>query len=297
MNEKMKFELPPNNRNVTDKELLDDLKKVAKELNKQTLTQREYTKSTKNRFYGGTLARRFGGWNKALEKAELEVLFISNISNEELIEDLKRVAKAIAPEKVTQAKYNERGKFSAVTFNERLGWNKALQIIGAEISVQQNITEEELFKNLEIVWIKLGRRPGRREMTKGISKYSEGPYRTKYGTWYKALEAFVEYINSDKDDIEEIENTLTEKNKSNTTQENEQGCKHKTKREPNDKLKLKVMWRDGNECKLCGLKLSVWEEGHFDHIKPWSKCGETTLKNLQILCAKCNLTKGNYAGE
>jgi hypothetical protein len=50
--------------------------------------------------------------------------------------------------------------------------------------------------------------------------------------------------------------------------------------------------RDGNKCKLCG-KILTGDEIHFDHIVSWSKGGETTLENLQVLCAKHNLAKGN----
>jgi 5-methylcytosine-specific restriction endonuclease McrA len=72
------------------------------------------------------------------------------------------------------------------------------------------------------------------------------------------------------------------------------GIKHFTKREPSDRLKVQVLMRDGNKCRLCGV---VCNDGlhkiHFDHIIPWSKGGETVLENLQVLCSDCNLSKGN----
>jgi 5-methylcytosine-specific restriction endonuclease McrA len=32
---------------------------------------------------------------------------------------------------------------------------------------------------------------------------------------------------------------------------------------------------------------------HVDHIKPWSKGGETVPDNLQTLCSVCNIGKNN----
>jgi 5-methylcytosine-specific restriction endonuclease McrA len=57
-------------------------------------------------------------------------------------------------------------------------------------------------------------------------------------------------------------------------------------------------WREeiliafGHRCAHCGADLRQTEY-HMDHIIPLSKEGTTTKKNLQPLCATCNLAKGN----
>jgi 5-methylcytosine-specific restriction endonuclease McrA len=292
----MKFELKPYNLNVTDKELIEDLIHVAKQLGVKALTNKEYTKSKFNRFHGGTIANRLGGWNEALRKAELEVIREQNITDEDLIRDLKRVANEIAPLKLTQKRYNEKGKYTSQTINARLGWNKTLEKLNIEISLKFNISEKELFENIENVWIKLGHAPGRREMIRLNSKYSEGPYINKFGSWRKALEAFVEYINSDFNENQEVERNEIENNESEIEQENDKGYRHKTKRDISNRLKVQVLIRDGNKCRLCGVTVTG-ENIHFDHIKPWSKKGETELDNIQVLCAEHNLAKGNYYNE
>lgn len=122
-----------------------------------------------------------------------------------------------------------------------------------------------------------------------ISRYSTYQYEAKFGTWRKALEAFVEYVNSETGSDQEkvnVEDALE------TVQENEIVFKHKTKRVPNERLKVQILMRDGNKCRLCGITVTG-NDIHFDHIIPWSKGGETVLENLQILCALHNLAKGN----
>ena len=218
----MKFELKPSNRNASDQDLLDDIKKVVKEFNKETITRDEYDE--KGRFNSGTIRKRFGGWLNALQKAGLSETRNYNIENTDLI------------------------------------------------------------KNIEEVWLKLGRQPNAKEMKPPLSKYSGATYTNRFGTFQKGLEAFIEYINSDDDATEE--SIIEEK-----IQEKEKEFKHKTKRFPSLRLKVQVLMRDGNKCALCGITVTG-ENIHFDHIKPWAKGGETELENLQVLCEPHNIAKG-----
>ncbi len=286
----MEFRLKPDNRNASNEELLEDLSSTVKKLGLKSIKMRDYNKS--GRFSSATIANRFGGWNAALKKAGLQIGRQSKISDEELIADIKRVALEISPRNLTQKKYHERGKFTSQTITERLGWNRILQELDLEI-YKMNISEKELFKNLETVWITLGHAPGRRDMVKPLSQYSQRPYINRYRSWRKALEAFVEYINSDSKNFTESEELIPD---TSGSEREEVTYKHKTKRDISDRLKVRVLIRDGNKCRLCGVTVTG-DNIHFDHIKPWSKGGETVIENLQVLCAKHNLAKGDFYEE
>ncbi|MCL2799558.1 MAG: HNH endonuclease [Endomicrobia bacterium] len=55
-------------------------------------------------------------------------------------------------------------------------------------------------------------------------------------------------------------------------------------------VKLEVWKRDNGKCVICGSNKNL----HFDHNIPFSKGGSsTTSKNIQILCANCNLSKND----
>ncbi len=59
--------------------------------------------------------------------------------------------------------------------------------------------------------------------------------------------------------------------------------------------RLAIFRRDGGICQLklkCdGVKLT-WDDWHCDHVIPWTKGGQTTVKNGHVACAACNLSKG-----
>lgn len=287
----MEFKLEPDNLNAPDEELLEDLLKAANKIGKKSVKMREYDRL--GRFSSGTIARRFNGWNHALETAGLSIEFHSKVSDDELISDIKRVAQDVAPQKMTMKIYDEKGKYSSQTVIERFGWNNALTMLKLKVSLRINITEKELFQNLESVWVTLGRVPRRRDMVRPVSEFSERPYLNKYGAWRKSLEAFVEYINSDSSDESKQEDYV---NQTYLAGNNKASFRHKTKRDISGRLKVQVLIRDGNKCRLCGVVVTG-ENIHFDHIKPWSKGGETVIENLQVLCAEHNLAKGNFYDE
>ena len=64
-----------------------------------------------------------------------------------------------------------------------------------------------------------------------------------------------------------------------------------------EEQRLAIWRRDKGICQIknkCdGVKCEWDDPWHADHIKPWSKSGETTVANGQVACAACNLAKGN----
>ncbi len=207
-----------------------------------------------------------------------------NLSDEELIQDLTRVASELNKSKVTIDEYNEKGKFHNTTLTRRFGsWFKALELAGLNKTRNLHISNEELFDNLVNTWTVLGRQPKYKDLTKEYSKYSSGTYENRFGTWRKALETFVQWVN---------EGVLPETIKEvNVTQG------RKTPRNINWRLRAMVLMKDGARCKLCGATPQDGSKLHVDHIIPWANGGETVFENLQILCEKCNIGKSNIVIE
>ena len=54
-------------------------------------------------------------------------------------------------------------------------------------------------------------------------------------------------------------------------------------------VKIGVWQRDGGKCIQC----SATDYLEYDHIIPWSKGGATSMNNIQLLCRRCNLAKGD----
>ena len=204
-----------------------------------------------------------------------------NVSNEELIKDLKEVALKLGKDKVTQIEYKTLGKYGVRTFARRFGsWNKSLEKAGLSITTRMNIPEEELFQNLANLWQHFGRQPKFHEVKQPLSKFSVSPYAQRYGSWYNALRAFISAMNGD---IIDTKQTHNEKNATNNP------------RSINYRTRFKVMQRDDFKCQICGASPAT-QAGvllHVDHIVPVAKGGQATMDNLQTLCQKCNLGKSD----
>jgi len=213
--------------------------------------------------------------------------FNRNIPDEDLIADLRRVA-ANKGSLMSSRYYNENGSYTSGTISSRFGsWNAALKAAGIEPLMIRDVSDEILYENLEEVWVRLGRQPKFRDMANPISPFSASTYSSRFGSWRKALEKFVEVANDlSKEEVMEVEDSPVI---------GQNPCKHKTKRNVNWRLRFKVFSRDHYRCVACGRSPAKDPEIelHADHIIPWSKCGETIIENLQTLCSICNLGKSN----
>lgn len=291
----MKYELEPDNRNCPDETLLDDLRATAARLGKSSLTKDDY--NVHGRFSPATMQNRFGSWNLALDRAGLQVSKRMSIPHNELLAEMRRVASRLDSQILTKEQFEELGEFSPETIVRTFGsWTAGLKAAGLEVSdsYRGRVSEEELFDNLAYVWEALGRQPKRDEVESPLSKHSGKTYAKRFGSWRKALEAFVSAANEDRgttdDEPQEIPVAETEVS-------SQQLAKHKTKRDPSWRLRFMVNRRDRFTCKACGRSPAT-NPGvvlHVDHIVPWSKGGETTLDNLQTLCEVCNIGKSDLS--
>jgi len=60
-----------------------------------------------------------------------------------------------------------------------------------------------------------------------------------------------------------------------------------------ESMRYDVFKRDGFRCRICGASANDGAKLHVDHIIPISKGGRTRMDNLQTLCDRCNIGKGN----
>lgn len=288
----MKFELEPDNRNCPDSELLEDLRKVANQLKKISITKDEYNKH--GRFCAATMQKRFGSWNKALEKSGLKIIKRINIPQNEMLSDLKEVTKRLGIEAITAKEYNEHGKFSDVTFQRTFGsWANALSRAGLKPTAwKPPASEEDLFNNMASVWEHVGRQPKQKDFKPPIFRYSDTTYVNHFGSWRKALEQFVEYAN--KTDVKREPIACSSNNDEVSISE---AIGNKTQRQPSWRLRFLVMKRDNFTCQACGASPAKNPNVnlHIDHVIPWSSGGETVFNNLQTLCSICNGGKSNLS--
>lgn len=224
-----------------------------------------------------------------MEKTTFSLSRVSGapVTDQELLDDLRRVALAMGLKTVPQKRYAVDGKFDYSTVIRRFSsWNEALKRAGLDISNEINLSDERLFENILMLWQHLGRQPRRSELAANPSTISQGPYNRRFGSWTTALEAFVGYANESDSEASQTALPIPV-------------VKRQTGRDPSLRLRWHVLQRDRFTCCACGASpaTSSGVELHVDHRVPWSRGGDTVLSNLQTLCSVCNLGKSNVLAE
>lgn len=217
------------------------------------------------------------------DKKEFRVERVSGmpVTDDQLLNDLRRVAAELRQATVGQKQYRKQGLFDDTTVSRRFGsWNAALKKANLEIANEVSVSDDQLFENLLALWALHGRQPRRAELASPPSRFSQSPYGRRFGSWRNALHAFVEFANASQDAQRELAPSELAPPPSG----------HRTSRDPSWRLRFQVLQRDGFRCRGCGSSpaLTPGVELQVDHVLAWSRGGETTIENLQTLCTKCN---------
>ncbi|HUF08680.1 MAG TPA: HNH endonuclease [Rhodothermales bacterium] len=291
-----------------DEALLAELRRVASIVASPYVTKSAFDHHSKA--HSSTVARRFGGWDRALTRAGLADRFSQapkarrvvgrTFTDEALLAELRTVAAKGDGGPVTIELFNQHADMNAETVRRRFGsWWAALKRAGLPISnLGKRYSEDDYFENLLQVWTHHGRQPTYGEMDESPSSISSGAYEGKWGTWTKALLAFVTRINSDSESSD-----LAKPSEPNLTgsvrrpryrRVGRVRPEKENRRQPTLGLRYQVLSRDRFRCVSCGRSPAthVGCVLHVDHILPFSRGGKTVAANLRTFCQSCNLGKG-----
>jgi 5-methylcytosine-specific restriction endonuclease McrA len=105
---------------------IEDIKRVAQLLKKQTLTKAEYDDLGK--YSSSAIARRFGSWLVALKTAGLEKTRDYGLTEEELFSNLERVWRVLGRQPHYVEMHKPLSSYSVRTYEQRFGtWRNALE--------------------------------------------------------------------------------------------------------------------------------------------------------------------------
>ena len=176
--------LPPTRRtDVSKADCIIELKRITRKLG-HTPTLGEFNEHAT--FSEHVIQRCFESWNKGLLAAGLMVNIQTNISKDEYVRELKRVAKKLG-HTPTQAEFDKRATFKSCAINRRFGtWNKAVEAAGLKIGHRKDIPNSEILTEIQRVAKKIGHTPTREDFIKH-AKFSTSLVQARFGLWNNAL--------------------------------------------------------------------------------------------------------------
>lgn len=254
-------------RTMTNSEILDRIRKVAKDLGKSSISGEEIAANSE--ISQSQMYRRFGGVSAALRQAGIEQIpHGRRYTEEEIFDNLLNVwtnygRPPTALEMDTAPSIVGKNAY-IIRYG---GWRAALKAF-----VERANSEAERSPDNDIHTIPKADVEPAPEAQTTAAKISN-----------------IESINSAK-------SALRPPVRRRAMHPNVQP---EDRRDPSIGLRFRVLQRDNFKCVLCGdhPALNAGCTLHVDHILPWSKGGKTTEDNLRALCAVCNIGRGNRSSD
>jgi hypothetical protein len=287
----------------TDEAVLAELRRVAALVPDGALTVSAFNKFAR---VDRKVYRRFGRWADALRAAGLsdrssDVIKTKGahpsrlMSDDDVLLALVELATKLGKSELTVADVQSHLPFDGATLRRRWGTSKAaFEAAGLKVTqLGRRYSDSECFDNLLAVWTHHRRPPKYLEMSAPPSDVGGKAYMKRFGSWNRALAAFVEKVN---------QYDAPEPPARGTTEPSPVAAVATALLvEPLDSrdiplgLRFKVLRRDSYKCVLCGDHPARSPECvlHVDHIIPWSRGGRTREDNLRTLCAPCNMGRSN----
>jgi hypothetical protein len=291
----------------TDDALISEIRRVAAIVAKPKLFLTDFHRIS--RVHSTTLRNRFGGWREALEAADLAHLYnepclsgkshkqlARGMSTTQLLETMKAVAAKLGKGTLTAQEFDEHAAISKYAICRHFGtWSVALEQAGlASVAHGRRYTDEECFENMLMVWTHYARQPEYREMRLPPSRVSGKAYTLRWGTWNKAIHAFVRKAEGD---LQPPEGPADAKQPSVAAPVDPSPSPptESDRQEIRLGLRYAVLKRDSFRCVLCGRSPAthLGIDLHVDHIHAHSKGGKTVMENLRSTCMDCNIGKGS----
>lgn len=223
------------------------------------------------------------------------------LTDEELVAELRRISRITGRKTVTHEDIHTHGSVDSRTVKARLGngsWQKALSRAGLELSIHgRRHSDEEYHENLMRVWETIGARPKYSQMKGASSNITPEAYVAKFGSWRKALMAFLAWVRSDGPGESAARRTRLARDSAKTMNSSVNTIPMRVRdprRTVSLKLRFQVFKRDNFKCVICGRSPATSPDVQLvvDHKQPHATGGRTLLSNLQTLCKECNLGKG-----
>ncbi len=291
----------------SDDALLDEIRRVAGLITSPHITRMAFDRLA--RASSSSICRRFGGWHQALRRAGLSNRYSGAVvshrmrtgcghrySDSDMLAELRRVADELGLTSFTVRQYNAHGRIHSTSIVRTFGsWHAA--IVRANLVPgrgSKRYSDEEFFENILAVWTHHGRQPRYREMDREPSRITSGAYARKFEGWRRALSAFVERVNADR----QLDSILPSPPKPDAALDPEMTTK-RPRRTISLGLRYDVLRRDRFKCVLCGASPAVTPtcQLHVDHIIAFVRGGVTEEGNLRTLCSHCNVGKGDKLEE